>query len=73
MTFSHWPRFSFKQDLDYLRISLCKQSVHLDLLFNLKTNVLRPMQTDATSANNSQHCWVLLANNVASVCMSLKV
>ena len=26
--------------------------------------VLRPMQTDATSANNSQHCWVLLANNV---------
>ena len=31
------------------------------------------MQTDATSANNSQHCWVLLANNVASVCMDLKV
>ena len=25
----------------------------------------RPMQTDATSANNSQHCWMLLANNVA--------
>ena len=31
------------------------------------------MQTDATSANNSQHCWVLLANNVAPVCMGLKV
>ena len=30
------------------------------------------LQTDATSANNSQHCWVLLANNVASVCMGLK-
>ena len=30
------------------------------------------MQTDATSANNSQHCWVLLPNNVASVCMGLK-
>ena len=25
------------------------------------------MQTDATSANNSQHCWVLLANSVASI------
>ena len=35
--------------------------------------VLRPMQTDATSANNPQHCWVLLANNIASVCMDLKV
>ena len=34
---------------------------------------LRPTQTDATSANNCQHCWVLLANNVASVCMDLKV
>ena len=31
------------------------------------------MQTDTTSANNSQHCCVLLANNVASVCMGLKV
>ena len=31
------------------------------------------MQTDATSANNSQHCWVLLANSVASICMGLKV
>ena len=31
------------------------------------------MQTDATGANNSKHCWVLLANNVASVCMGLKV
>ena len=31
------------------------------------------MQTDATSANNSQHCWVLFANDVASVCMGLKV
>ena len=29
--------------------------------------VLWPMQTDATSANNSQHCWVLLANNVANI------
>ena len=34
---------------------------------------LRPMQTDPTSANNSKHCWVLLANNVASVCMGQKV
>ena len=34
---------------------------------------LRPMQTDAVSANNSQHSWVLFANNVASVCMGLKV
>ena len=34
---------------------------------------LRPMQTEATSAKNSQQCWVLLANNVASVCMGLKV
>ena len=25
------------------------------------------MQTDATSANNFQHCWVLLANSVASI------
>ena len=31
------------------------------------------MQTDATSANNSQRFWVLLANNVASVCMGPKV
>ena len=31
------------------------------------------MQTDTTSANNSQHCRVLLANNVASVCMGLKI
>ena len=31
------------------------------------------MQTDATSANNSQHCCVLLANNVASVCMGQKI
>ena len=31
------------------------------------------MRTDATSANNSQHCCVLLANNVASVCMGLNV
>ena len=37
------------------------------------------MQTDATSVNNSQHCWVLLARwlhshmNVASVCMGLNV
>ena len=31
------------------------------------------MQTDATSPNNSQHCWVLLANNVAFACMGLKV
>ena len=31
------------------------------------------MQTGVTSANNSQHCWVLLGNNVASVCMGLKV
>ena len=30
------------------------------------------MQTDATSANNFQHFWVLLANNVASVCMGQK-
>ena len=29
------------------------------------------MQLDATSANNSQHCWVLLANNVASVYIGL--
>ena len=29
------------------------------------------MQTDATSANKSQYCWVLLANSVASVCMGL--
>ena len=34
---------------------------------------LRPMQTDTTSANNFQHCWVLLANNVASVFTGLKV
>ena len=33
----------------------------------------RPMQTDTTSANNSQHCWMLLANNVVSVCIGLKV
>ena len=39
----------------------------------VKSEVLRPMQTDATSANNSHHCWVLLANNVTSVCMGLKV
>ena len=31
------------------------------------------IQQHATSANNSQHCWVLLANNVASVCMGQKV
>ena len=30
------------------------------------------MQTDVTSANNSQQCWVLLADNVGSVCMGLK-
>ena len=36
-----------------------------------KENVisLKTMQTDAISANNSQHCWVLLANNVAFICM----
>ena len=38
----------------------------------IATRFLRPMQTDSTSANNSQHCWVLMANNVASVCMGLK-
>ena len=34
---------------------------------------LRPVQTDATSVNNSQHFWVLLANNVTSVWMGLNV
>ena len=34
---------------------------------------LRPMETNATRTNNSQHCWVLLTNNVASVCMGRKV
>ena len=34
---------------------------------------LRPMQTDSTSHNIVACCWGILANNVASVCMGLKV
>ena len=32
-------------------------------------SLLRPMQTDATCANNYQQCWVLLANNEHCVCL----
>ena len=38
-----------------------------------KVILLRPMQTDATSHNIVACCWGFLANNVASVCMGLKV
>ena len=34
---------------------------------------LKPMQTDATSHNIVACCWGFMANNVASVCMGLKV
>ena len=34
---------------------------------------LRPVETDATSHNIVACCWGFLANNIASVCMGLKV
>ena len=37
------------------------------------SSALRPMQTDATSHNIVACCGRFLANNVASVCMGLKV
>ena len=43
------------------------------LVGSMNKNILRPMQTDTTSHNIVACCWVFVANNVASVCMDLKV
>ena len=41
-----------------------------DWFQTFRNNMQKGVQTDATC--NLQQCWVLLANNVASVCTGLK-
>ena len=48
-----------------------REKSHVGIWNSLR--ILRPMQTDATSHNIVVCCWGFLANNVASVCMGLKV
>ena len=45
----------------------------INWILRIPRSDLRPMQTDATRHNTVACCWGFLVNNVASVCMGLKV
>ena len=69
-----FPCFFQRKETTFLYFTNRLLTGSVQLRMNLvMISVLRPMQTDATSHNVVACCWGFLANNVASVCMGLKV
>ena len=58
--------------LDLTTLNVLKAQI-LSCWAKINIMSLKAHANGATSANDSQHYWVLLANNVVSICMCLKV